>query len=208
MCGIVGMLGCDQPLANGENILKKMADTLIHRGPDDQGIWFDPKARVGLAHRRLAIIDLSYEGHQPMFSETGRFIIVYNGEVYNFREMKKELENLGHRFRGQSDTEVILAAIEQWGIPESLRRFVGMFAFAVWDRKEKYLYLVRDRLGIKPLYYGWVNGVFLFGSELKALKAFPRWNASRPEGARSVMSADRARRARVRVLRPYVAPGR
>jgi asparagine synthase (glutamine-hydrolysing) len=154
-----------------------MAEAICHRGPDDQGIWEDAEAGLALGFRRLAILDLSPNGHQPMTSADGRFTMIYNGEVYNFAEIREKLEALGHKFRGTSDTEVMLAGFVQWGLEASIRQFNGMFAIAVWDRKQRVLQLVRDRLGVKPLYYGWCNDVFLFGSELKALRAHPAFDA-------------------------------
>jgi asparagine synthase (glutamine-hydrolysing) len=151
-----------------------MNDTIYLRGPDSHGVWSDQAHGLALGHRRLSILDLSPEGHQPMVSRNGRFIIVFNGEVYNFRDLRAELEAAGHAFRGHSDTEIMLAAFSQWGVQAATKRFNGMFAFAVWDRDEKLLHLGRDRLGEKPLYYGWMaDGTLLFGSELKALKAHP-----------------------------------
>jgi asparagine synthase (glutamine-hydrolysing) len=175
MCGIAGFL--DLSLKRGSDSLRTivsgMADTLRHRGPDDSGTWVDASTGIAMGHRCLSILDLSSEGHQPMRSASNRYVLVYNGEIYNFYELKKELEGLGHFFRGHSDTEVMLASFEEWGIESSLKRFIGMFAFALWDRKEYLLYLVRDRLGIKPLYYGWNDKVFFFGSELKSIRAHP-----------------------------------
>jgi asparagine synthase (glutamine-hydrolysing) len=156
-------------------LVARMADQLVHRGPDDSGVWVDRQAGIAFGHRRLSILDLSPDGHQPMHSESGRYVIAFNGEVYNFAELRATLESMGHKFRGHSDTEVMLAAMEQWGIDEALPLFNGMFAFAVWDRKERRLHLVRDRLGEKPLYYGWMGQTFLFGSELKALVAHPEF---------------------------------
>jgi asparagine synthase (glutamine-hydrolysing) len=152
-----------------------MADALTHRGPDDSGTWVDEGAGIAFGHRRLSIIDLSAAGHQPMRSHTGRFVIVYNGEIYNHLEIRAEVErNLGEsKWQGTSDTEVLLAAIDCWGIQGTLERLNGMFAFAVWDRKTQTLTLARDRMGEKPLYYGTSGGVFLFGSELKAVQAHP-----------------------------------
>lgn len=173
MCGITGLLDVSRRLTADELriIILKMAETLAHRGPDDRGEWVERDASIALAHRRLSILDLSPQGHQPMGSVCGRYIVVFNGEVYNFKILRKELENLGHAFRGGSDTEVVLASIGQWGVEAAVKRFIGMFAFALWDRKTRLLHLIRDRLGIKPLYYVWKNGVLLFGSELKALRA-------------------------------------
>jgi len=151
--------------------LDRMTDALTHRGPDDRGIWTDPEAGIYLGQRRLSIIDLSAAGHQPMESSSGRYLLVYNGEIYNFAEIRRELETNKVPFRGHSDTEVLLEAIEVWGLEESLDRCVGMFVFALWDRQERELILVRDRLGIKPLYYGVHRGGLLFGSELKTLTA-------------------------------------
>jgi asparagine synthase (glutamine-hydrolysing) len=154
-----------------------MADTLRLRGPDDGGAWVDAEAGIALGHRRLAIIDLSREGHQPMHSSCGRYVIVFNGEVYNYQDIRHELEQESQGpalpWRGHSDTEVALAAIGRWGIEAAVKRFIGMFAFALWDRTERVLYLVRDRMGEKPLYYGRMGGSILFGSELKALRAHP-----------------------------------
>ena len=173
MCGITGFWNPqrDEDDTALHNIVQGMTDTIIHRGPDDSGAWVDAQAGVALGFRRLAIVDLSPTGHQPMHSADDRYVIVFNGEVYNFLELRAELTALGHSFRGTSDTEVMLAAICQWGLTAAVQRFNGMFAFALWDRAERRLHLVRDRLGIKPLYYGWSGGVFLFGSELKALRA-------------------------------------
>jgi asparagine synthase (glutamine-hydrolysing) len=150
-----------------------MASTIRHRGPDDGGTWVDADAGVALGHRRLAVIDLSAAGHQPMQSPSGRYVITYNGEIYNFKRLSKELVSVGHTFWGHSDTEVLLRAIEQWGLDVTLPKLNGMFAFAVWDRVERTLHLARDRIGEKPLYYGWCGSTFLFGSELKALRAHP-----------------------------------
>ena len=173
MCGIAGYLCASSSEEELRQTAVRMAERLMHRGPDDSGVWVDGEAGIALGFRRLAILDLSTEGHQPMLSEDGRYVIVFNGEVYNFQNLRRELEPKGHRFRGNSDTEVMLAAITEWGVEPSVKQFVGMFAFALWDRRERCLYLVRDRVGIKPLYYGSAGETFLFGSELKALAAHP-----------------------------------
>lgn len=175
MCGISGFLSFNRRRTEDglHSIAVAMSDSLAHRGPDDSGVWVDGQSGVALGHRRLSILDLSAAGKQPMESESGRFVIVYNGEIYNFPELRRDLEGGGHRFRGHSDTEVLLAAIEAWGIEESLRRANGMLAFALWDRERRALILARDRVGKKPLYYGWCGETFLFGSELKALRRHP-----------------------------------
>lgn len=175
MCGIVGFVNPNNKSASWGESLSRMTATLTHRGPDDEGYWLDSDAGVALGHRRLSIVDLSPEGRQPMSSASHRYQLSFNGEVYNFLELRKELEIAGHSFRGHSDTEVMLAAFDQWGIEQSVKRFVGMFAFAVWDREERALTLARDRLGEKPLYYGWMGETFLFSSELKALRAHEDW---------------------------------
>ena len=177
MCGISGFLQSCLDSSLAPVAIEAMTSSLAHRGPDDTGYWLDCESGIALGHRRLSIVDLSPYGHQPMASASGRYQIVFNGEIYNFRFLRKELENLDHMFRGHSDTEVMLAAFEEWGVESAVKRFTGMFAFALWDKKTRLLYLVRDRMGEKPLYYGWVNNVFLFGSELKALRAHPAWNA-------------------------------
>jgi asparagine synthase (glutamine-hydrolysing) len=150
-----------------------MAQTLVHRGPDDHGVWVDAQAGVALAHRRLSIIDISPLGHQPMRSVSGRYTIVYNGEIYNFEELRSELNAaaLAPAWRGHSDTEVFLAAVEAWGLERALQRAVGMFAIALWDRDAQVLTLARDRIGEKPLYYGRIGSAFCFASELKAIVA-------------------------------------
>ena len=172
MCGLTGYWKNGAAGDPGlEEQIGRMTATLVHRGPDGAGTWIDRECGLALGFRRLAILDLTPAGHQPMTSASGRYVIVFNGEVYNFAELRKELEGHGTAFRGGSDTEVMLAAIEAWGLENAVRRFAGMFAFALWDRKERGLALVRDRLGKKPLYYGWAGGTLLFGSELKALRA-------------------------------------
>jgi asparagine synthase (glutamine-hydrolysing) len=176
MCGIVGF-SCHRRFDSLKNQLPGAAGTLKHRGPDDSGLFFDGHAGVGLAHRRLSIIDLSDAGHQPMASDDGKIQIVYNGEIYNFRDVRSDLEAAGHRFRSGTDTEVLLKAYRQWGT-DCLEKFVGMFAFALWDGRKRSLFLARDRLGIKPLYYSFHDGLFLFGSELKALAAFDDFDRS------------------------------
>jgi asparagine synthase (glutamine-hydrolysing) len=152
-----------------------MARALAHRGPDSEGIWHDERGAIGLAHRRLSIQDVSPLGHQPMHSRGDRFVIAYNGEIYNFLEIRAELEKQGATFRGNSDTEVFLAALESWGVEQSLHRLIGMFAFALWDKRNRQLYLARDRMGEKPLYFGWQGKSFVFGSELKAFRACRDW---------------------------------
>lgn len=183
MCGIAGFWGAivrEEALIGG---IRSMIDTLSHRGPDDDGIWTNEATGLALGFRRLAIVDLSSAGHQPMPSKSGRYVITFNGEVYNFAELRHELEARGHTFHGHSDTEVVLAAVEQWGLKAAVDRFVGMFAFALWDFQERSLSLVRDRLGIKPLYYGWMGQTLIWGSELKALRPHPSFRAEIDRGA-------------------------
>lgn len=173
MCGFAGLLDLSHATARSalEGQARDMAATLHHRGPDSAGTWGDAEAGIALAHQRLAIVDLSPGGHQPMISPSGRYVIAFNGEVYNFRSIQAELEPTGWRPRGTSDTEVMLAAFDAWGVEAALPRFVGMFAFALWDRAERTLHLVRDRLGVKPLYVARAGNKVLFGSELRALQA-------------------------------------
>ncbi|WP_129645580.1 asparagine synthase (glutamine-hydrolyzing) [Peristeroidobacter agariperforans] len=176
MCGIAGVLRASGFRNEAElAALRQMAARIAHRGPDDAGVWTDPDAGIGLAHRRLSILDLSALGHQPMVSASGRYVISYNGEIYNFGELRAELIALGQSFKGHSDTEVMLGAIDAWGPESAIRRATGMFAIALWDRKERALTLARDRLGEKPVYYAVCGNVLLFGSELKALRAHPAW---------------------------------
>ncbi|MFO0776105.1 MAG: asparagine synthetase B, partial [Nitrospira sp.] len=178
MCGIAGYFETE-PRSTGEELAATamaMAAALHHRGPDDSGVWADPTAGIVLAHRRLSILDLSPLGHQPMHSSCGRYVVSFNGEIYNFRALRRELELCGHRFRGHSDTEVLLAAVTEFGILSAIRRLNGMFAFGLWDRRERQLYLVRDRLGEKPLYYGYLGSTLIFASELKALRTHPEFD--------------------------------
>jgi asparagine synthase (glutamine-hydrolysing) len=187
VCGIVGFI--DSSVQYPAQVLKRMTDAIVHRGPDDEGIWCDHDAGVSFGHRRLSILDLSPAGHQPMVSPSGRFVIVFNGEIYNHLEIRKELEKHFHSqavshngkttscsWRGHADTETFLAAIEAWGIDAALKRFVGMFALALWDKAERTLTLARDRMGEKPLYYGWNGRGVFFSSELKALRVYPGFN--------------------------------
>ena len=188
MCGFVGFAGEPGALDAEalERIVASMADRLETRGPDDSGVWTSPETGVALGHRRLSVIDLSPAGRQPMLSASGRTVIVYNGEVYNFPEIRRELEARGGRFRGRSDTEAVLEACEAWGAEAAAGKLIGMFAFALWDTRNRTLTLVRDRLGIKPLYWGRCGGVLFFGSQPKAFFDHPSW---RPEIDRDSLAA-------------------
>jgi asparagine synthase (glutamine-hydrolysing) len=180
MCGLAGLLSSRRI---DPELLRGMADAIAHRGPDDSGVWIDDEAGVGLGHRRLSIIDLSPLGHQPMVSNDGRWVIVYNGEIYNHAALRSELDDQrrgpgsnGFPWRGHSDTETLIECIAAWGLTKVLEKCVGMFALALWDRRERVLQLARDRFGEKPLYYGWVGGDFVFASELKAIRTLPRFD--------------------------------
>lgn len=186
MCGLAGFVAKHNSGSRDglESIGIQMALAIQHRGPDSEGVWADSTIGLCIAHRRLSILDLSKAGHQPMFSSTGRYVIAFNGEIYNHLSLRKELDGLDSRYsslstnngwRGHSDTETLLVGFETWGIEETLKRAIGMFAIALWDRKERVLTLARDRIGEKPLYYGFQNDVFLFGSELKALAVHPQF---------------------------------
>ena len=173
MCGITGFVTRDGDPSRLDQDLAAAVACLRHRGPDDDGLWTN-HAGTGLGFRRLAIIDLSEHGHQPMVSKDGRFVLIFNGEIYNFADVKKTLVTLGHSFVGNADSEVVLAAVQQWGL-RAVDQFIGMFAFALWDQQQRTLHLFRDRVGVKPLYYGWDGRTLWFGSELKALRAFRHW---------------------------------
>jgi asparagine synthase (glutamine-hydrolysing) len=184
MCGISGIWersGCS--LQDLERRVSAMTQTLSHRGPDDSGVWLSQEASIAFGQCRLAIIDLSPMGHQPMISANGQYTITFNGEIYNFRELRTELEGRGVRFRGHSDTEVIVEGFAQWGVKATIARLNGMFAIAAWDAGERQLFLARDRMGEKPLFWAIFNGLVLFGSELKALRAHPGWKPSVSRGA-------------------------
>ena len=195
MCGVAGFLieSKDSTQFNFELSLRKMSAAITHRGPDDSGEWANNSDGIGLAHRRLSILDLSKAGHQPMISSNGRFIIAFNGEIYNHQEIRTEIEDSksSYAWKGHSDTETILAAFQIFGIKESLKKFTGMFAFSLWDREKKLLTLSRDRIGEKPMYYGWQKtnrgDVFLFGSELKALKCYPEFNKEIDRGSLTLL---------------------
>ena len=177
MCGLTGFWQPSNFSASAaQAAVVKMAEQIVNRGPDDTGVYVDESVGITLAHRRLSIVDLSPAGHQPMLSNSGRFILAFNGEIYNHFDLRAELEvgsSVQVAWRGHSDTETLLAGFVRWGVAETLKRTVGMFAIAVWDRTERRLFLARDRFGEKPLYYGWSRGAFVFGSELKALRCYP-----------------------------------
>ncbi|MBA3707470.1 MAG: asparagine synthase (glutamine-hydrolyzing) [Planctomycetes bacterium] len=178
MCGIAGIF--EPASADADSLTHRvnlMSQAINHRGPDDEGAWTDRSNGIALGHRRLSIVDLSSLGHQPMESFSGQSIITFNGEIYNFLSLRTELKNFGYRFKSETDTEVLLCAYEHWGLSEMLQRLQGMFAFALWDRRERCLHLARDRFGEKPLYYHHQNGRFFFGSELKALRSHPGFEA-------------------------------
>ena len=172
MCGFAGFRQFEyRDALTPQQRLKRMGESIWLRGPDAGGVWFNKSLGLGLSHRRLSIQDISASGAQPMVSESGRYVLAFNGEIYNFTELRQDFVDSGHQFRGHSDTEVMLACFERWGIHSSLEKFEGMFAFALFDSSENMLYLARDRLGEKPLYYGWNRrNTLLFGSELKALR--------------------------------------
>ena len=172
MCGFAGYL-TPSTMNQAAFILQSMGNAIKHRGPDDKGIWYDNNAGIGLTHQRLSIVDLSAAGHQPMTSHSGRFVLVFNGEIYNHLTLRADLTSDAVNWHGHSDTETLLSAFETWGIEATLQKTIGMFAIALWDKKDKVLTLARDRMGEKPLYYGYQNNTLLFGSELKALKAHP-----------------------------------
>ena len=194
MCGIAGFItaGDDNSSEVTKRILTAMSNAITHRGPNDEGSWSDTEAGVWLGHRRLAIVDLSNAGHQPMKSASGRYIIAFNGEIYNHLSLRQEIDAAGEApsWRGHSDTETFLQGFDFWGIQNAVERAIGMFAFAVWDRQNRTLTLGRDRLGEKPLYYGWQgrggSAVFLFGSELKALRKHPAFENNINRGALSL----------------------
>ncbi|MFM2129784.1 MAG: hypothetical protein RL477_1330, partial [Pseudomonadota bacterium] len=188
MCGIAGLFDMTrgQPAGALEHSVRLMTDTLTHRGPDGSGVFADEAGGIALGHRRLAILDLSDAGAQPMASADGRFVASFNGEIYNFADIARELPGFGTSRRGHSDTEVLVEACARFGVEAFARRAVGMFAFALWDRRERVLTLVRDRLGIKPLYWARVGRMILFGSEIKAILAHP---AFRPELDRDALAA-------------------
>jgi len=179
MCGFAGFVAgiAAKPSLEWQAVLQRMGDPIRHRGPDHSDQWTEADGSMGLVHRRLAILDLSAAGHQPMVSASGRWVIAFNGEIYNHADLRQVLQASGTApaWRGHSDTETLLAGFEAWGIEDTLRRCVGMFAIALWDRTERRLHLMRDRLGEKPLYYGWAGDALVFGSELKALRAHPSW---------------------------------
>lgn len=185
MCGVTGFLDrrARRNREHSEQLVSAMADRLRHRGPDGAGAWSDPRHGVALGHRRLSIVDLSPSGAQPMASRDGRYVISYNGEIYNHAELRAELEAGGHTFRGTSDTEVLVECFAVFGIEAALQRLIGMFALAVWDSAEATLHLVRDRMGIKPLYYGRFGDLLVFGSSLAALRAHPDWTPEIDRGA-------------------------
>ena len=178
MCGITGFIqykgGAPDDLARR---CQDMADTIVHRGPDAGGVWVDSSFPLALGHRRLSIIDLSEAGAQPMVSASGRYVLSFNGEIYNFPRLRQEPGLANYSFRGHSDTEVILAAVQHLGVEKAVSKLEGMFALALWDREERCLWLARDRVGKKPLYYGWCGNSFLFGSELKALRRHPDFDS-------------------------------
>jgi len=180
MCGFAGFIDLARSTPEADLLARAegMAARLYHRGPDGDGVWADASAGLAMGHRRLAILDLSPAGHQPMVSADGRYVIAYNGEVYNFPELRAELEAGGVAFRGSCDTEVVVEAIAAWGLEAALGRMIGMFVLALWDKAERILCLARDRLGIKPLYWGRCGDHFLFASEIKALRAHPAWTAT------------------------------
>ncbi|MCB1696311.1 MAG: asparagine synthase (glutamine-hydrolyzing) [Pseudomonadales bacterium] len=188
MCGIAGFLDVSAGYSL-EQAVGVMADTLYHRGPDDRGMWADESAGIAFGHRRLSVLDLSPAGHQPMLSAGERYVIAFNGEIYNHTELRAQLQAaaIAPVWRGHSDTETVLACLQAWGIEKTLTSAVGMFAIALWDRELRTLILARDRVGEKPLYYGWQGDTFLFGSELKALKAHPAFRGDIDRGALALL---------------------